>query len=74
MTAEQQQLDALAALRGKVGRHFDLANDLQDLGFKVRPDKENNERSEIVLRGVCNSDGSDCVVGEILGDSEARIV
>lgn len=72
-TVEQKQMDALSAIRGQQGTHYDLALAVEALGFEVRMDAENNERSEIVLTGCWNPDGSNIIVGEILGDSEAVI-
>lgn len=59
------QATALDTLSGKTGTHFDLAKQVEAIGYEVRIDSENNKRSEIVLQ--------DCVVGEIIGDEEAAI-
>lgn len=73
MSTEQEQITALDSVRGRKGSHYALAEMVADLGLIVDPDGENNERSEIKLLGHQNDDGSDIVVGEILGDSEAVI-
>lgn len=69
----QQQIDAFDALRGTKGEYADLAYRAEALGLEVRPDPDNNERSDVILPGVWNPDGSDVVIGEIIGDTDAEI-
>jgi hypothetical protein len=69
----QEQLNRLDAIRGTKGARSDLARQVDALGFEVRMDSD-NERSELVLQGAWAPDGSDIVVGEIIGDADAEIV
>ena len=71
---EQQQINALDTIRGKVGTHYDLANEIENLGFYVLADTDNNELSLVFLKGCWNPDGSDIEVAQIVGDSEATII
>ena len=70
---EQQQITKLDEIRGTKGAHFDLALQVEELGLVVDADTDNNERSEIKLCGG-NPDGTEVVVGEIVGDADAEIV
>lgn len=46
--------------------HYALANEIEDLGFDVNADSENNERSEIMIGEI--------FIGEIRGDAEAVVI
>ena len=74
VTFRDNLLSSLDRLRGKEGAHYDLGQLLAEMGFEVRMDSEDNERSEIVLPSGWTLDDDDLVVGEILGDAAARIV
>ena len=71
---EQKQINAFDEIRGESGSHYDLAKKVESIGLVVEMDPDNNERSEVVLSGVFNRDGSNIVIGEIVGDSEAKII
>ena len=62
---------AAHAINGTTGCHYDLATWVESKGFDVRPDHEDNERSEIGRPGT--SDWCDKLVGEIIGDDEAVV-
>ena len=66
--------DSFETIRGTKGTHYDLANMVRDIGLEVRADTENNELSQVILPGTCNIDGSDIVIGKIVGGHEAEIV
>lgn len=74
MSAIQEQINKLDAIRGETGSHHDLAEKLEALGFEVQLDSDDNEHSWVKLPGAWHPDGSDIVVAEIRGDAEARIV
>lgn len=73
MNETQQQADVFETIRGATGSHMALAELCESKGFVVDMDSENNERSEIKISGAWHTDGSDIVVGEIIGDAEAVI-
>lgn len=74
MTIEQQQLDDLEQLSGKVGHAWDLAHEVEAIGFEAREDDETGD-ALIVLQGVWLPDGSDAIVGKIIcGEENSRIV
>jgi len=70
---EQEQLNALDAIRGTKGHHSQLAKQVEALGLYVLEDSDDNELSTIRLKGVFDKDGGDIVVGAIRGDSDAVI-
>lgn len=71
MAVEQKQLDAFEQLVGKRGAHSDLARECEEIGlYTCSPD---NERSLVLLQGCWASDGSDIVVGKIVGDADAVV-
>lgn len=73
MNEIQQQVDLFESIKGTKGSHYKLAKLCESKGFVVQMDEENNERSEVKLAGCQHPDGSDIVVGVIVGDAEAVI-
>lgn len=71
--AEQLQLDALYEIQGKTGSHSSLAAEVEELGFVVRMNKDNNRCSRIFLRGCWSPIGTETIVGQILGEEESRL-
>ena len=59
---------------GQRGSHFELATRLEAAGYVVQLDSDDNERSDVRIRGAVDVRGADIVIGEIRGDSEAEIV
>ena len=74
MRIEQEQLDAFAGLTNQTGTHVELADLCRDIGLLVQPDTTNRSRSWVKLPGCQNPDGSDVILGEIVGEAEAKIV
>ncbi len=57
---------AFAAYLGKQGSHYDLARELEDAGFVIVEDDQDDEHSFVLLPDNTR-------VGEIVGDAEAEI-
>jgi hypothetical protein len=73
MNAFVQQCEVFEAFRNRTGHHSDLAKALEMAGFVVDLDSDHNGHSFVKLQGCWHSDGSDIVIGEIWGDSDAVI-
>ena len=71
ISTEQILIDKFEQQRGKTGTRRELTKLIEDIGHVV--EAHASERSVIKLSGVWNPDGSDCVIGEIVGDDEAVI-
>jgi hypothetical protein len=78
MFSEQEQINEFERkFVGRKGHHSDLAKQLRRAGFSVEMDEETGNDASlslVKLQGCWNPDGSDIVLGHVLGDSEAEIV
>lgn len=62
-------MNAMTKLIGATGSHYDLARQLENEGFLVIADPDDNERSIVKV----NREGREIDLAEIIGDSEAVV-
>lgn len=74
MSGLQAECDRWDSMVGRKGSHYALAKALEEAGFQVDMDPEDNERSVVKLQGVSHPDGTDVVLGYVIGDADAEIV
>ena len=70
----QEQLTQFDSIRGSRGSHYELAKKCKAIGLFVDEETGGDDRLSLVkLQGCWNPDGSDTVIGQIVGDSAAVI-